>query len=49
MWFAIWGAVHLPGRTLHLTNEPEESPVCAALDRLGWAETLRQHEMVIRL
>ena len=37
---------HLPGRKLHLTNEPEESPVCAALDHLGWQETLRQHEMI---
>ncbi len=40
---------HFPGHTLRLTNEPEESPVCAALDRLGWEETLRQHEMVCRL
>jgi ribosomal protein S18 acetylase RimI-like enzyme len=37
---------HLPGRTLRIANEPEESPACAALDRLGWRETLRQHEMV---
>lgn len=36
---------HLPGRTLRLANEPEGDPVCAALDRLGWRETLRQYEM----
>lgn len=39
----------LPGRTLRISNEPEESPTCAALDRLGWRETLRQHEMIITL
>ena len=40
---------HLPGRTLRLSNEPEESPVCAALDHLGWQETLREHEMIYTL
>jgi GNAT superfamily N-acetyltransferase len=36
----------LPGRTLRIANEPEESPICAALDQLGWRESLRQHEMM---
>jgi GNAT superfamily N-acetyltransferase len=36
----------LQDRTLRIANEPEESPTCAALDQLGWRETLRQHEMV---
>jgi GNAT superfamily N-acetyltransferase len=35
-----------PGRPMRLTNEPEESPVCAALESLGWEEILRQHEMI---
>jgi GNAT superfamily N-acetyltransferase len=39
-------AARYPDRAIHLSNEPEESPVCAALDRLGWTERLRQHEMV---
>jgi RimJ/RimL family protein N-acetyltransferase len=39
-------AKQLPGRTLRIVNEPEGSPTCAALDQLGWKETLRQHEMV---
>jgi ribosomal protein S18 acetylase RimI-like enzyme len=38
-----------PGRPMRLTNEPEESPVCAALDSLGWTEIIRQHEMVCPL
>lgn len=41
-------AKQFPDRALHLSNEPEESPVCAVLDRLGWTERIRQHEMVFR-
>jgi hypothetical protein len=41
-------AKQFPDRALHLSNEPEESPVCAVLDRLGWTEPIRQHEMVYR-
>jgi RimJ/RimL family protein N-acetyltransferase len=37
---------HLPGRSLRLANEPEESPLSALLLRDGWRELLRQHEMV---
>jgi hypothetical protein len=33
-------------RNLRIVNEPERGPTCAALDQLGWRETLRQHEMV---
>lgn len=39
----------LPGRALRLANEPDDSPVCAALAASGWGEVLRQHEMVIGL
>lgn len=39
----------LPGRTLRISNEPEESPTCAAFDQLGWQEALRQHEMIFKL
>ena len=42
-------AAHLPGRTLRLANEPEESPLPALLLRDGWRELLRQHEMVCDL
>ncbi len=38
-------AARLPGRPLRLSNEPAESPLCAALERLGWQESLRQDEM----
>jgi hypothetical protein len=41
-------AARFPDRSLYLSNEPEESPVCAVLDRLGWTEPIRQHEMVYR-
>jgi GNAT superfamily N-acetyltransferase len=41
-------AARFPDRALYLSNEPAESPVCAALDRLGWTEPMRQHEMVYR-
>lgn len=34
------------GRPMRLTNEPEGSPVCAALSSLGWEEIIRQHEML---
>jgi ribosomal protein S18 acetylase RimI-like enzyme len=35
-----------PDRPMRLTNEPGESPVCAALESLGWEEIIRQHEMM---
>ena len=38
-----------PGRPMRLANEPEGSPVCAALEARGWRETMRQHEMVCTL
>lgn len=38
-------AARFPAHSLYLSNEPEESPVCVALDRLGWTEPIRQHEM----
>ncbi len=34
-----------PGRAMRLVNEPEESPLCGALEALGWREAMRQHEM----
>lgn len=42
-------AARLPGRVLRLANEPEESPIPAALRHLGWRELLRQHEMACDL
>lgn len=39
-------AARYPGRSMRLVNEPEESPVRAALDALGWRDAMRQHEMV---
>jgi ribosomal protein S18 acetylase RimI-like enzyme len=47
---ALLGALtaRFPGRSFSLNNEPEESAVCAGLDRLGWTEPIRQHEMIYR-
>lgn len=43
-------AKQFPGRSLRLVNEPEESPVPAALLAAGWHyESLRQYEMVCTL
>lgn len=42
-------ASRLPGRSLCLVNEPEESTVSAALLAVGWRELLRQYEMVCTL
>lgn len=39
-------AARRPGVPFSLVNEPEDSPHRAALERLGFAERLRQHEMV---
>lgn len=39
-------ASRYPDRAMHLVNEPEESPLCCALEALGWREVMRQHEMV---
>ncbi len=33
------------GCPMRLMNEPAESPVCAALESLGWEEIIRQHEL----
>lgn len=48
---ALSGALarRLPGRSLRLVNEPEESPVPAALLAAGWWELMRQYEMVCTL
>jgi len=37
----------LPGKPCTMLNEPEESPYREALESLGFAERLRQHEMVV--
>ena len=43
-------AKQFPGRSLRLVNEPQESPVLAALLAAGWRyESLRQYEMVCTL
>ncbi len=42
-------ASRLPGRSLRLANEPEESLVPTALLAASWRETLRQYEMICAL
>jgi GNAT superfamily N-acetyltransferase len=42
-------AGRLPGRVFRLSNEPDESPLSAALNAAGWEEPLRQHEMMLSL
>lgn len=38
-----------PGRTMHRTNEPADSPATTAFEATGWIEVLRQHELVCPL